>query len=299
MTKQQRQRTVAFLLAMGLLAGCAKEAPPSAASDSARISAGPAATVAASAAAVAASPLDQKPNVTNRKIIRQAELELEVPAPGATQPAIERLAEQHGGFVVSAARDTENGSAVDVRVTVTVRVPQAELMSTIAELKHFGRGVGSERVTSDDVTDEYVDLAARTTSQKQLEQQYLELLKRAANVKDAMEVERALADVRTEIERMEGRQRLLEKESTFSTLTVHLTTAVPQVAVSSSGFSGTIRRAWADSLSLSADLISGAIRFAGFFLPVLLLIVLPTGLLIWALKKLAHRRRAALLAHLS
>jgi len=34
--------------------------------------------------------------------------------------------------VVSAARNTENGSATDVRVTVTLRVPQAEPMSAIA-----------------------------------------------------------------------------------------------------------------------------------------------------------------------
>ncbi|HET7539218.1 MAG TPA: DUF4349 domain-containing protein [Polyangiaceae bacterium] len=296
MTKPQRSLMVAFLLTSAVAAGCAKneEPPPPVA----QVSAGPGATAAGPVAAASASPLEQKPNVTNRKIIRQAELELEVAAPGNTQTAIERLAEQHGGYVVSAVRDTESGSAVDVRVTVTVRVPQAELMSTIAELKHFGRGVGSERITSDDVTDEFVDLVARTTSQKQLEQQYLELLKRASNVKDAMEVQRALADVRTEIERMEGRQRLLEKESAFSTLTVHLTTAVPQLAVSGGGFSGTIRRAWSDSLSLSADMISGGIRLAGFFLPVLLLIVLPTGLLIWGLQKLSQRRRAALLANL-
>ena len=290
MTNRNRHRTVAFLLATGLLAGCAKEeAPPAPARDSAGISAVSAATAPAPAVAASASPLNQKPNVTNRKIVRQAELELEVAAPGTTQTAIERLAEQHGGYVVSAARDTRNGSAVDITVTVTVRVPQAELMSTIAELKHFGRGVGSERIGSDDVTDEYVDLVARSTSQKQLEQQYLELLKRAGSVKDAMEVQRALAEVRAEIERMEGRQRLLDKESAFSTLTVHLTTAVPQIAISGSGFSGTIQRAWADGWSLSADMISGAIRLAGFFIPVLLLIVLPTGLLVWALKKLSQR----------
>ena len=298
MTILQRRRTVALLLVMGLLAGCAKQEAPAPASDAAAVSAGPVATVAGPAVAASASPLSQKPNVTNRKIIRQAELELEVAAPGTTQTAIERLAEQHGGYVVSAVRNTENGSAIDVNVTVTVRVPQAELTSTIAELKHFGRGVGSERITSDDVTDEYVDLVARTTSQKQLEQQYLEILKRAASVKDAMEVQRALADVRTEIERMEGRQRLLEKESAFSTLTVHLTAAVPRIAVSSSGFSATIRRAWADAVGLSTDMISGAIRLAGFFVPVLLLLVLPTGLLIWGLKKLAQRRRAAHLASL-
>lgn len=292
MNQIRRARTVAFLLAAGLLVGCArKEAPPTAASDA---TASPAATAAGPAGAFSASPVSQKPGVTNRKIIRQAELELEVKAPGTTQTAIEQLAEQHGGYVVSALRNTDNGSAIDVNVTITIRVPQAELTNTIAQVKQLGRGIGSERITSDDVTDEYIDLAARTASQKQLEQQYLELLKRAGSVKDAMEVQKALADVRVEIERMEGRERLLEKESAFSTLTVHLVTAVPQIAVAGSDFSGTIRRAWTDALSLSTDMISGGIRLIGFLVPVFLLIVVPATSLAWIVRRWGRRKRAAL-----
>ena len=295
MTNRQRSLTVAFLLTSAIVTACAKkEAPPAPASDVAPASAGLPATATGPGTAASGSPYAQKPGVTSRKIIRQAELELQVAAPGTTQTAIERLAEQHGGYVVSAVRNIDNGSAVDVNVTVAVRVPQAELMNTIAEVKQLGRGVGSERITSDDVTDEYVDLAARTASQKQLEQQYLELLKRAGTIKDAMEVQRALADVRVEIERMEGRARLLEKESAFSTLTVHLVTAVPRLAVAGSDFSGTIRRAWSDALSLSTDMISGGIRLIGFLLPVLLLIVLPATSLLWLLRRWTRRHRTSL-----
>jgi len=292
MTNKQRWLAVGFLLAGAALGGCAREeapaAPPSEASG---------VTGAAKPAAIAShGPLEQKASVTNRKIIRQAELELEVAAPATTQTEIERLAEQHGGYVVSAARDTDHGSAVDIRVTVTVRVPQAELMSTIAELKHFGRGVGSERITSDDVTDEYVDLVARSGSQKQLEQQYLEILKRAVTVKDAMEVQKELAEVRVEIERMQGRQQLLEKESAFSTLTVHLSTAVPRIAVTRRDFSGMVQRAWSNALSFSLDLISGGILLLAFLLPVLLLLVVPASCLVWAVRRWGRNRRAALFA---
>jgi hypothetical protein len=107
-------------------------------------------------------------------------------------------------------------------------------------------------------------------------------------VKDAMDVQKELADVRTEIERLQGRQQLLEKESAFSTLTVHLSTAVPQIAVSTTTFGGTLRRAWSDSLALSADLISGAIRLAGFMLPILLLLGVPSALGIWVMVRIAR-----------
>jgi hypothetical protein len=52
--------------------------------------------------------------------VRQAELELEVSAPSTTQTVIEQLAEQHGGDVVSAARDTDHETAVDVHVSIVV-----------------------------------------------------------------------------------------------------------------------------------------------------------------------------------
>jgi len=291
MMQRRRALTLGILLATTALAGCRREeAPPLPANDAAGASAPSQAFSSASA-----NSLAPRSSVTSRKIIRQAELELEVAAPGATQTSIERLAEQRGGYVVSATRNTENGAAIDVRVTVVVRVPQAELMATIGELKRMGRGVGSERITSDDVTDEYLDLAARTSTQKQLEQQYLEILKRAVTVKDAMEVQKQLAEVRTEIERMQGRQQLLEKESAFSTLTVHLTAAVPQLAVTSTGFSGAVRRAWSDSIELSADMISGGIRLVSLLVPVFVLVVLPCGLLIWAARRVGRKRRAALL----
>jgi Domain of unknown function (DUF4349) len=265
--------------------GCAEAREPAPAAPQ---SVAAAVAVGANGAASADGQVAAKPGNVTRKVVRQADLELEVAAPGSAQTAIERLAEQHGGYVVSAARDTDHDTAVDVRVTLVVRVPEAELTRTIGEVKRLGRGVGSEHITSDDVTDEYIDLTARISSQQKLEQQYLEILKRAVTVKDAMDVQKELADVRTEIERLQGRQQLLEKESAFSTLTVHLSTAVPQIAVSTTTFGGTLRRAWSDSLALSADLISGAIRLAGFMLPILLLLGVPSALGIWVMVRIAR-----------
>ena len=298
MTHKRHLVGTGLLLAAAVLSGCSRaaEAPP-ATHERAVLAGG------ALAAAADPKPASANPNITSRKIIRQAELELIVASPGSAQTALERLAELHGGYVVSAVRDTENGSAEEAHVTVTVRVPQAELTTTIAELKRMGRGTGSERITSDDVTDEYVDLVARTASQKQLEQQYLEILKRAVTVKDAMDVQKELAEVRTEIERMQGRQQLLDKESAFSTLTVHLSCVAPTLAISPATFSDTIRRAWTDAVSLSADMVSGGIRLLAVLVPVLLLIVLPSGLSLWGALRVVRafatrrqRQRAAVLA---
>jgi len=272
-------RNALCILAFLCAAGCARasEAPPPTSQSP---------TVGAAAAAVAPADVQTAASAAvSRKIVRQAELELEVPSPSTAQTAIERMAERHGGYVVSAARDTDHETAVDIRVTLVVRVPQAELTATLGELKRLGRGIGSERITSDDVTDEYIDLGARIQSQQGLEQQYLEILKRAATVKDAMDVQKQLADVRAEIERLQGRAHLLDKESAFSTLTVHLSTAVPQIAVSRTTFGGTLSRAWADAVSLSVELICDAIHLFAMLIPIALLIGLPSALGLWVLTR--------------
>jgi len=272
----------------GVACNASRETAPPAERPVAQAGAGVTA-VGDSQSAKAASP--------TRKIVRQAELELEVAAPSSAQTEIERLTERHGGYVVSASRDTDHESAVDIRVNLVVRVPQAELTQTLAEVKRLGRGIGSERITSDDVTDEYVDLSARIVSQEKLEQQYLEILKHAETVKDALEVQKELTEVRSEIERLKGRAQLLDQETAYSTLTVHLSTAVPQIAVSRVTFGGTLRRAWSDSLAFSADLVEGAIRCAAFLIPILVLLGAPSALGIWLSVRLARRfstRRAAL-----
>lgn len=289
MTTQRYNRALRLLLAIAVVSGCSRAPATNGASDA------PAAAASAAGTPAAAAPPAEgagKPSSSGRKIIRQAELELEVASPGTTQTAIERLAERRGGYVVSSAREIENGSAVDERIVVTVRVPEAELTAAIAEVKNLGRGTGSERISSADVTDEYIDLAARRATQRQLELQYLEILKRAVTVKDAMEVQKELQVVRAEIERMQGRQLQLEKEAAFSTLTVHLSTAVPKLAVSGTTFGGSVRRAWSDALTTSADLINGAIYLLGFFLPLFVLLVLPGGLSLWALRGAARRLAA-------
>jgi Domain of unknown function (DUF4349) len=270
--------------------GCAvsREAAPSAPA----LSQGSPQAAGAAAKPEADGQVASKASGVSRKIVRQAELELEVPAPGTAQTAIERLAELHGGYVVSAARDTDHETAEDQRVTLVVRVPQTELTTTIGEVKRLGRGTGSERITSDDVTDEYVDLTARITSQQKLEEQYLEILKRAVTIKDAMDVQKELLEVRTEIERLQGHQHLLDRESAFSTLTVHLTTAVPRIAVSPTTFGTTLRRSWSDSLSLSVDIVTGVVHLVSYLLPILLLLGLPSTLGLWALVRIARALNA-------
>jgi hypothetical protein len=144
--------------------------------------------------------------------------------------------------------------------------------------------------TGKDVTEEFIDLDARLRTQRALEAQFLEIMKRADKVSDALEVQTQLAAVRTEIERVEGRRRFLENQAALSTINVTLQPPASLVNVNTSGFFAGIKSAFGDGIDIAAAIILGIIRFGIALLPVLLFIVFPLALL-WRLLRPRLRRR--------
>ena len=91
-----------------------------------------------------------------------------------------------------------------------VAVKQDNLMRGQAKALY---GVIQKTVKGEDVTEEFIDIEARLKAKRALEQQFVEIMKRANSVNDALNVERQLSDVRGEIEKIEGRKRFLENRA--------------------------------------------------------------------------------------
>ncbi len=147
-------------------------------------------------------------------------------------------------------------------------------------------------VTGQDVTEEFIDLEARIKTQKALELQFLEIMKQATKVADALEVQRQIADVRTEIEKLEGRKRFLANQSSLSTITVNLSTPMP-IVVTASGFGHTVREATSESLELASGLVLFFVRFVIVSAPILVFIILPLVLVALYFRRRAQRIRLA------
>ena len=235
------------------------------------------------------------PVPVERKIIRNAQLTVEHDAPAEAARRIASIAESRGGFVVtSESRQLggHGGGKPSEVVTVELRVPSAQFDSVIAEILNAGGQVVEEKKTGQDVTEEYIDLEARIRTQKELEAQFLVIMKSANKVSDALEVQTELSNVRTEIERLEGRRRFLENQTSLSTIKVTLRPPAP--LVSTTGFSHSVRSAFGDGIDAAAAIILVLIRVLIALVPILLFIVLPLALLVrFALRRL-RRRGAAL-----
>ncbi|HSL52975.1 MAG TPA: DUF4349 domain-containing protein, partial [Pyrinomonadaceae bacterium] len=205
-----------------------------------------------------------------RKIIRNADITIEVPSTTDAQHQITSIAEAHNGFVVTSEakqRESNDPAQRTLDIKVVVRVPSNQFGRAFDEIKKLAGNTPSEHVTSQDVTEDFIDLEARLKTQKALEVQFLEIMRGANKIADALEVQRQIAEVRTDIEKLEGRKRFLENRSSLSTINVNIQTPKPVITVTESGFRHSLREAVSDSVSLGSGMVLFFARFLIMMVP--------------------------------
>ena len=228
-----------------------------------------------------------------RKIIRNATLQLESGSPEDAQKKVTAIAEDKKGFVVQSRK-----SASDLKnrgrktVMMTIRVPAESFNEALEEIRKTGDRLVDESVTGKDVTEEFIDIEARLRTKKALEERFLEIMKQSRSVKDALNVQRELANVRTEIERIEGRKRFLENQSSLSTIKISIATPTA-ISGSSSGFFYDLREAVSDGFDAALGFILILIRVLIALVPFLFLIVLPVFLVLRYFWRNYKKRRLA------
>ena len=231
----------------------------------------------------------------DRKIIKNAELTLEVASPTDAQRAIASITESHNGFVVtSETKQTENADPAkrNLEVKLIARVPANQFDAAVTAIEKLATNVIHRTISGNDVTEEFIDLEARIRTQKALELQFMQILKQAGKIADALEVQRQIADVRTEIEKLEGRKRFLENRASLSTITVEIKPPVV-IAVSTTGFGRNLRESVSDSIDVASAIVLGLTRFVIVMIPIVVLIILPLGLVATFFVRRAKRIRLA------
>lgn len=153
-----------------------------------------------------------------RSIIVEAHLSLEV---GRIDPAVRQVANiavERGGWVESTQIFGEGGYR---SATVGIRIPADRRDETMDALRALGRTL-DESISSTDVTDRLIDNDARLNAWRTQEERLVTLLENAASVADIVEVEKRIAEVRADIERVEATQRNLTNRVATSLITVNL-----------------------------------------------------------------------------
>jgi hypothetical protein len=239
------------------------------------------------------SQAEKPAEVMTRKIIRNADLTLEAEKPDEAQRKITAVAEGKKGFVItSTQRNTNEKLSGSNSVSMQIRVPSDKFQESLEEIRKTADRVIVESVTGQDVTEEFVDIEARLKTKKALEARFLEIMQQAKSVTEALEVERQLANVRTEIERIEGRKRFLESQTSLSTINVEIRTPVA-ITSSSTGFFYELKQAVSDGFEAALTFILVLIRILIALIPFLVLVVLPVLLVLRYFWRKYKKKRAA------
>jgi hypothetical protein len=145
----------------------------------------------------------------DRKLVRTAAIGLIVKTPAETAEKVIQIAQGAGGFLVAS---NVNGGADATSASLTVRVPAARFDEVRAQIRKLGLRVENESIEVQDVTKQYVDQEARLRNLRAQEQQYLGILRKAATVKDTLEVSDKLNEVRGAIEERQAEFEALSKQ---------------------------------------------------------------------------------------
>ena len=160
----------------------------------------------------------QQPKIiVERKLIKNGSLSFETYDLEKTRKKIFEAIKKYKGYTSS---DNEYTASNRISNTISIRVPAKEFDNFLLEVSKGVERFDSKNININDVTEQFVDTEARLKTKKKLEVKYLELLKKAKTVREILDVERQLANVRSEIESKEGRLKYLQSQVSFSTLTV-------------------------------------------------------------------------------
>ena len=294
----ERRGAVLAMVSLVLVSSCSKgSAPAPQASSYEAVAAGVASAKNGGAGSALGTPGETTDNGerSERRIIRGAHLGIVASDVAGAERRAGGIVEELGGYVASSDRSVPatDDEPAEPQVSMVLRVPSDRFTSALSRLQELGSRVVTQRVHSNDVTEEFIDLKARLVAQRALEVQFLEILKQARSVKDALEVHTQLADVRTTVEKLEGRQRYLENQTSISTIELGIAHGAPLVRAGRFEFTGSIQRAAADSINVSAAILHGCIRLIGVLVPIFALVLLPAAVLARALFRRRRRQMAS------
>ena len=161
---------------------------------------------------------DSSQGQTARQLIVESWFGLEVDDIDAAVRHVETIATQWGGWLESAEIIGEAGYR---SASIRLRVPADRLENALHALRGLGR-VADEGVSSTDVTERLIDNEARLSAWHAQEERLVTLLENAPTVEDIIRIEERIAQVRSDIERVEATQRNLTDRVTTSLITVNL-----------------------------------------------------------------------------
>jgi hypothetical protein len=152
----------------------------------------------------------------DRMLVWKAWLEMEVWNVSNAVAQATAVAQQQGGFV------EQKSGGEEASATLRLRVPAAKLKAAVGALEELGT-VTHRNLSSEDVTEQYVDVEARLKNKIVLRDRLKQLLDKAVSVKDVLAIETELNRVQADLDSMAARLKVLKGQADLATIEVSFT----------------------------------------------------------------------------
>jgi hypothetical protein len=160
-----------------------------------------------------------EPIVQGLHVIKTGNIQVQVQELEKAKEEVLQKVKANKGFTSAADYHDYSSSK---QQNITIRVASSNFENLMKDLGSIGY-IESQSQSSQDVSEEFVDIEARLKSKREVENRYSEILKSAKTISEILEIEDKLRVIREEIEAREGRLRYLKDQVSLSTINLTLT----------------------------------------------------------------------------
>ncbi len=184
---------------------------------------------------------DETHNITTEhKIIRTAYLKFETDDLNSTYNQMILAITKNHAIIQSETEGKDYGS---IFKKIMVRIPSQNFNIFVKDISKGVSYFDNKDISTQDVTEEYIDIDARLKTKKILEARYIELLKKTNKVSEVLEIEKQLSIIREEIEAKEGQLRYIQSQVAMSTIDIEFYKTIANEAGATVSFGSKISKA--------------------------------------------------------
>lgn len=206
----------------------------------------------------------------DRRIIRTADLTVEVKDHQAFYASLRQKVRDLGGYIAS-----EDQAQDDYKIqnSLVIKVPVAQFDDALSGLNNGIITITQKKVSSQDVTAEMVDTRSRLESKKKVHKRYTELLSSAKNMEEMFAIEREVNQIQENIEAADGRLNYLGHAAAYSTINLTYFQMLNPVMKEndSPGFGTKLRESFASGWHWIGGILLGLISIWPFLVLVIFL----------------------------
>ena len=151
-------------------------------------------------------------------LIWTGSMTIEVPSISNAAAQVSAKTVEMGGYIELSSQSEHNKRP---STTLGLRVPSNKLEALLESLDSVGE-VTAKRLSSEDVTERYIDMQARLETKKKLRDRLQKLLDRADVVKDVLAIEKELTRLQADIDSMTARLKSMKGKVDYASLTLRL-----------------------------------------------------------------------------